>query len=322
MSRPISELAAALNANGGQISVESDRIAVRGRLRPGVYELPGDVSSQYYTGLFFALPLLGGSSRVVASSALQSKSYLAVTRAVLRDFGVDIAESERGFGEYIVAPQRFVAPDEPYAIEADWSQAAVFLCAAALGADCAVTGVRTASPQGDSAILGILEQAGCEIVQLYNSVTEENDTLVSPTEQKPRIIRSITVKTSHLCAANFDAGDIPDIVPPLAAMLCFADGESVISNCARLRLKESDRLAAVCEGLRSLGADIEIDGGSLRIRGKPTAAGGTVDSRGDHRIAMMAAVASLRCASGVYVTDAGCVAKSYPNFWNDWEGKE
>jgi 3-phosphoshikimate 1-carboxyvinyltransferase len=243
----------------------------------------------------FALPLLESASEIISIGKVQSKPYIDITRDIAARYGAVISETADG---YTVAPQSYTASAERVLAEADWSQAAFFLCADALGAECTVHGLNRNSLQGDRAALDILQRAGARVAERGKGIL-------------------LTAKRLH--AVSFDASDIPDIVPPIAAALCFADGESVISGCARLRHKESDRLTAVSEALRSLGADIAVRGDSLVIRGKPELSGGTADSAGDHRIAMMCAVASVRCKGDVFVIGAECVKKSYPDFWSDWE---
>jgi 3-phosphoshikimate 1-carboxyvinyltransferase len=281
-ARPMIPLYTALAANGAQIAANKNGAEVYGRLEPGAFALPGDVSSQYVTGLLLALPLLGGDSEILLTSPLQSRSYVDVTLDVMAKFGVSATETERGY--HIPGRQKY-SPCE-LEIEGDYSQAAFFLVAQAFGRDVRGLGLNPESKQGDRAILDIL----CR-----------------------------SVRDSELYATDVDASDIPDLVPPVAALLSCATGTSRIYNAGRLRLKESDRLEAISTELSKLGADIIIDGDALIIHGKPALHGGTVDSHDDHRIAMMAALAAIKCDRDVYVTDEDCVRKSYPNFWEDWE---
>ncbi|MDR2360607.1 MAG: 3-phosphoshikimate 1-carboxyvinyltransferase [Oscillospiraceae bacterium] len=298
LSRPIAALSGALTENGAEIKLSPDCILLSGRLRPGKYVLPGDESSQYFTGLLFALPLLDASSEIVSAGEVQSKPYIDITLDIMSRYGVNAMETANG---YAADPQTYIAPMEKISAESDWSQAAFFLCASALGAKCTIHGLRTDSLQGDRAVLDILRRSGATVSELNGG---------------------ITLTAERLNAVSFDASDIPDIVPPLAAALCVADGESVISGCSRLRHKESDRLKTVSEALSALGANIKISGDTLIIRGKPELSGGQANAAGDHRIAMMCAVASVKANGDVFIGGADCVSKSYPNFWSDWEGTE
>jgi 3-phosphoshikimate 1-carboxyvinyltransferase len=297
LSRPMAPFLDELRRHRAVVEQSDDAISVSGQLEPGVYELPGNVSSQFVTGLLLALPRLHGDSAVHLTSPLESRSYVDITCEVLSRFGVDVRPID-GTDDYAVPGwQKFHRRET--AVEGDYSQAAFFLVAGALGRDVAVHGLTQQSRQGDRAILDILRRAGIRVVET------END--------------GIKALPSRISPVDVDVSDIPDLVPPLAALLCFADGESRLYNAARLRMKESDRLEAVATELNNLGADIRIDGDSLVIRGVSELHGGAVDSRGDHRIAMMGAVAAVRCGGSVTVRGAECVSKSYPDFWRDFE---
>jgi 3-phosphoshikimate 1-carboxyvinyltransferase len=192
-----------------------------------------------------------------------------------------------------------------YAVEGDWSQAAFFLCAGALGRRVVVDGLSPGSLQGDMRILGILKDAGCDV----------------SAEMKPmRSSCSVRALAPHagLSAVTVDAKDIPDLVPPLAALACYLEGESRIDNAGRLRLKESDRLSVLASELSNIGADIRVDGDSLVIRGRRSLSGGKADAHGDHRIAMALAVAAIGCDAPVELEGWESVTKSYPDFWKDF----
>jgi len=187
-------------------------------------------------------------------------------------------------------------------VEADYSAASFFLVASALGAPVECLGLNPDSLQGDSAILRCLESAGADITSGSHG--------------------GITVSAKELRAFDIDVGDIPDLVPPLAAAMTFCRGESHITNAGRLRLKESDRLAAVSTEINRLGGKVICGDTSLTITGVTSLKGGICSSWNDHRIAMMLAVLSLKCSSPVSVDNPDCVRKSYPNFWNDFKGDE
>ena len=259
----------------------SDRAGLEGTLTPGDYSLPGDVSSQFITGLLYALPLLDGDSRIRITTELESRAYVDMTLDALRQFGV----SARWEGEQTL----FVPGNQQYhpaavAVEGDWSQAAFWYAARTLGSEVNVLGMDPDSTQGDRVVA----------------------------KQAERLARPGDVE--------LDVSQCPDLVPALAAMAAVREGTTRIVNAARLRIKESDRLAAVARVLGGMGANITEQADGLTLVGLPALAGGvTVDSFNDHRIAMMAAVAATRCQAPVIVTGAECVSKSYPHFWEDYE---
>jgi 3-phosphoshikimate 1-carboxyvinyltransferase len=191
-----------------------------------------------------------------------------------------------------------------YSVEADHSAAAFFLAAGALGCNTGCHGLRRDSLQGDRAMASIIEACGGEILW--------NDSL--GLHAKADTIRPITV----------DIRDCPDLAPPIAALLCFAEGESRITGAARLRMKESDRLHALATQLSAIGADIREEADQLVIRGVKELHGGSIDPQNDHRIAMAAAVASIRSKGTVTILNPDCVKKSYPDFWKDFcrQGRE
>ena len=253
-------------------------LAVEGTLPPGVYRLPGNVSSQFITGLLYALPLLEGDSEIVLTTRLESRSYVDMTLEALDRFGVKV---ERRPGAFLIPGRQSYVPAEVQ-VEADWSQGAFWLAAGSLGSSVSVEGLRPNSLQGDRVIAAHLAR------------------LEGPGE------------------AEIDVSDCPDLLPPLAAVAALRQGTTHLTNAARLRIKESDRLAAVAAALTALGADAEERPDSLTIRGRASLAGGRVDCCNDHRVAMMAAVAAVRCRGPVTLLGAECVAKSYPDFWEHY----
>lgn len=256
-------------------------LTVRGTLTPGIYALPGDVSSQFVTGLLYALPLLAGDSEIVLTSPLESRDYVAMTLDVLSKFGVQV-ENENYERFRVPGNQKFRAVD--MAIEADWSQAGFWYAAAFLDNAVEITGMAPASSQGDRVV-----------AELYWKLAKPGD-------------------------VDIDVSGCPDLVPPLAVMAAVRTGTTRIVNAARLRIKESDRLSAVTQVLRAMGADIAELPDGLVITGQTGLRGGvTVDSFNDHRIAMMAAIAATICTFPVTVRGAECVRKSYPGFWDDYK---
>lgn len=255
-------------------------LTVKGTLFPGDYCLPGNVSSQFVTGLLYSLPLLsGGSSRILLTTELESRNYVDMTVAVMNHFGVRVEETTDG---WLIPGNQTYTPNS-LAIEADWSQAGFFYAALGLGNELDIQGMNPDSVQGDMRIVPYHE----------------------------KLIRSGDME--------LDVSQCPDLVPPLAVLASVRRGTTQIVNAARLRIKESDRLASVTQTLNALGAQIEEYPDSLTIHGVDSLVGGvTVDCCNDHRIAMMAAMAATRCTAPVILYGAQCVEKSYPTFWEDY----
>ena len=277
-------------------------LTVAGRLNPGNYVLPGDVSSQFVSGLLFALPLLEGDSTLEILPPLESASYIELTLSSLRMFGIDIKRKDLLHYE-IPGSQTYRAPSERVQVEGDWSQAAFWLVAGAIGSQDGLCckGLRESSLQGDKAILKILRNMGADI-------TVRDSTF--------------TVAPSGLHGCEIDAADCPDLVPVLSVAAAVAEGTTHIVNAGRLRIKECDRLAAMHSELVKLGADITEEPEGLLIKGKPEGlrGGAIVDAWNDHRIAMSMAVAALACKEPLTLTGGESVSKSYPEFWKDYAG--
>ncbi len=292
--RPLSPLYEQLLAHGAALSpAGSFPLTVDGQLVPGEYRMDGGVSSQFFTGLLLALPLLNGASNVVVEGTLASAPYVALTQAVQSAFGVVV---RRDGSQISVSPQSYRSPGT-LAVEGDWSNAAFWLVAGALNGDVTVTGLRPDSAQGDRAILPLLLQMGADI-------RADGD--------------AVTVSKSRLHGIEIDATDIPDLVPVLAVAAASAEGETRIVGASRLRLKESDRIRSVCGLLHALGAPCFETPDGLRIPGGGLV-GGDADACNDHRIAMSAAVAACACTSPVRITGAESAEKSYPAFFRDFE---
>ena len=281
-------------------------LTVQGRLTPGEYRLPGDVSSQFITGLLYALPLLAGDSEIVVTTPLESRGYVAMTLDVLKQFGVEVTCRRDRF--FVPGGQSYCARD--LAVEADWSQAGFWYAAQGIGNSVVVTGMNEKSCQGDRAIL----DWGCMLrgAPLTGGITLP---IFGKTGAVPK-----EGQVSGRRAVSIDVSQCPDLVPPLAAWGALTPGcDLYVKNAGRLRIKESDRLSSVTQVLNTLGARIEEYSDRLVIEGQETLTGGTcVDSYNDHRIAMMAAIAATGCQRPVSIRGAECVAKSYPNFWEDY----
>lgn len=259
---------------------EGDSLTVRGRLRPGEYPMPGDVSSQFVTGLLFALPLLEGESIIRLTSPLESRGYVDMTLQVLRDRGIRVEELPEGFR--VPGGQQYGRGT--LGEEADYSQAAFWLAAAGLGSPLTVDGLDPDSTQGDRCVVSYFQQlAGPGRVEL-------------------------------------DIAQCPDLAPALAVRAALRPGQTArLVNAGRLRLKECDRLAAIPEELNKLGGQLTEGADFLEIRGVERLLGGVADSHNDHRIAMMLAVAATRAEGTVTIRGAESVAKSYPDFWEVYE---
>lgn len=255
---------------------------ISGKLESGVYDLEGDISSQFVTGLMMALSLLPGERRINMLTPLQSKPYVDITVEALRQYGADIKESSNG---YTVCGKKLSAHDGR--VEGDYSQAAFFFVANALGSEIEITDLDPDSAQGDKRIKQIVDSV------VYNS--NEGQRSIKP--------------------FSLDCSDIPDLVPILTVLAAFAEGKSEITNVARLRIKESDRLFAIAECLNRLGGNVKAYDDRLEIAGVKSLNGGVVDSFNDHRIAMSMAIASTRSRGDITIKDAGCVKKSYPDFF-------
>ncbi|MEG1993852.1 MAG: 3-phosphoshikimate 1-carboxyvinyltransferase, partial [Oscillospiraceae bacterium] len=228
-------------------------------------------------------------------SPLQSKAYVDMTIQTLKQFGVEIAETNNSYK--IKGGQKYVSPKEVFA-EGDWSNGAFFICGGVLSGSLKIKGLSFSSTQGDKEIYNILKNMGADL-------REENG--------------YIYAEKSVLSSASVDVSQIPDLVPILAVTMAYAKGKSVIYNAARLRIKESDRLKSTTEGILNIGGDIAEKEDSLEINGKEKLTGGEINSFNDHRIAMAMAIASLECEKPVIINDPMCVKKSYPNFYEDFE---
>ena len=282
LRRPLEPYLALFAEKGITCIQMPDALSFRGSLTPGPYRLPGNVSSQFFTGLLYGLSLLDGPSVLESTTLLESAAYVDMTIQAMGRFGVEVFREEDSRFR-IPGGQSYTPRALP--VEADWSQAAFWYAAAGVGNAVTVAGMAEDSLQGDRVILDYGRQ------------------LSGPQE--------------HLA---LDMSGCPDLLPPLAAWAALrGGGVTVLGNAGRLRLKESDRLKSVTAVLRALGADVTETPDSLVIRGQETLPGGTAaDCWGDHRIAMMAAIAATRCREPVTLRGAECVAKSYPGFWEDY----
>lgn len=291
--RRIAPLLEAIAAHGGKISAEHLPLTISGKLMPGDYTIVGNESSQYISGLLFALPLTGGDCTLTILGELSSRGYVDMTLRTLQNFGIIVHETETGFA--IPGGQRYRSPGTTQ-LEGDWSNAAFHLAAGAIGQLVTVTGLNMLAAQRDREIADILARFGA-------AVTIESD--------------YITVAPGTLTAQRIDVDQIPDLLPILAVVACAATGDTVLYNAARLRDKESDRLATTAAMITALGGRVTELPDALTIHGTGCLTGGTVDGAGDHRIVMAAAVAAGICRESVVIRGAEAVNKSYPGYFAD-----
>ena len=301
--RSVAMIEAPLRALGAECETAAGLppVRLRGPLRGGSARVDGRESSQLLTGLLVALPLAAADSTLEVAG-LASRGYVELTLDTMRAFGIE-AERDSGFERFdISGSRRYRAAD--FTVEGDWSGAAFLLVAGALAARegaLRVLGLERRSSQPDRAILDALRSCGAELDCEGGS---------------------IGVSRGRLDAFEFDATDCPDLFPPLVALALACEGETALRGARRLRGKESDRAAALSEEFAALGGEVEVEGDIIRVLGAGSAkggrlAGGRASSRGDHRIAMAAAIASLYCESPVSIEGAECVSKSWPTFFED-----
>ena len=291
--RPIREYITLLEEHG--VKCESNGclpLKIKGKLSGGVFKIRGDVSSQYVTGLLLALPLLNEDSEIILTSPLQSKPYVDMTIQVMKDFGVEITESEN---IYRIASNQSYKPCD-YKVEGDWSQAAFFLAAGAINGDISVKGLDLNSTQGDKEIVDILKRFGADIEVTNNFVR---------------------AKKSSLKGIEIDAQNIPDMVPALAVVAANAKGKTIIKNAQRLRLKESNRIESVVCNLKKMKINALETPDGMIIEGSQ-AFGAKLEGYNDHRIVMAFSVAALFAKGETFISDAQSINKSYPSFFDDY----
>ena len=271
-------------------------LTVQGRLESGNYVLPGNVSSQFVSGLMFALPLLKEDSTLTVEPPVESAGYINMTVEAITSSGV-VMDPIGPFRWRIPGGQAYHATDGR--ISGDYSQAAVLLCAAALGHDVEVTNLSADTTQGDRAVLAHLAALGAKVEE-----TEER----------------IAVKASGLHGAVLDMSDCPDIAPILALTCQLAEGESCLTGCGRLRIKECDRLAATVESLNLLGGNARAEGNDIVIKGVKQLRGGVrLPDYNDHRMVMLAAIAAADAEQPVTVEGTNALNKSWPEFLNVYQ---
>ena len=298
--RPMEPFHSLFTAHGASLAFSEGEgdftLRVTGGLKGKNFVLPGDVSSQFISGLLLAAPLQKDGVTIELTTALSSKDYVEMTRQVMEEFGVYT---------HWASPQKLVIPKNQkylssnYSLERDYSQAAFFLCAGALGQKVAVEGLKANSLQGDRALLRVLEKMGA----VYN----QNRQTIEFTQQTQQ-------------GTEIQGDHYPDVLPVLALTMALTPGKSLIKQAGRLRMKESNRFDGTIEMLKALGANIEGRGDDLVIQGQKRLRGGSmVHSHGDHRMAMVAAIAALFCENSITLRGYGAVSKSWPAFWQHYK---
>lgn len=272
-------------------------LTVIGSLKPDIFEIEGDISSQFISGLLFTLPLLGKDSKIVITkSELESKGYIDLTIQMLKRFSIKIVNND--YKEFIIeGNQKYISTE--YTVEGDYSQGAFWIVAGLIGDEIVSNNLSIDSLQGDKEVVDIVKR-------MKGDITIEK--------------RSIVTKNSETCSTVIDASQCPDIIPVLSVLASLSVGKTEIINGKRLRIKESDRITSTRTELSKLGADIVETEEGLIINGKNYLDGGVdISSWNDHRIAMAMAIASIRCKEKITITGSESVSKSYPNFWEDFK---
>lgn len=293
--RPVDVLEAPLRQLGVQITTNNGFVPVQvcGPMLGGYANVDGSLSSQILTGLLIAAPY-ARKDVILCVKDLKSKPYIDITLDMMKKFGVSVGRHD--YDSFVVpAEQTYMAQD--FCVEGDWSGAAFLLVAAALNGDVTVENISMDSCQADKAIVDALQKAGAKVAINENS---------------------ISVSHSKLQAFSFDATECPDLFPPLVSLAAHCDGMTTIQGVSRLAHKESNRALVLQTEFAKLGTKIDLDGDTMIIYGG-TLQGGKMHANNDHRIAMAGAVAALLAKSSVEIENPECVAKSYPEFWDDLE---
>lgn len=299
VSRPLQAYYDIFTEQGIEYANEAGQLplTVKGRLKAGTFRLPGNVSSQFVSGLLFALPLLEGNSVIELTSPLESASYVDMTLSCLAKYGIKVINEKHQ--RYLVkGNQHYRAVSSN--VEGDWSQAAFWAVGGALGDGLTCTGIDFDVLQGDRAIVDIMTAMGATV--------HKNGT-------------NLYIESSKTQGTIIDAADCPDIIPVLTVLAAVSRGRTEIINAGRLRIKECDRLAAISTELNKLGAAVTELPEGLIIDGRPEGlqGGAEVDAWNDHRIAMSLAITAQCCKEPIVLNGAGSVSKSYPDFWRDYE---
>ena len=345
--RPLEPLVSVLREHGMRIEQEGKLLYCSGQLKSGYYRIPGNISSQYISGLLMALPVISGESVIEITGTIESGDYISMTVEAVKAAGIELTLMGN---KYFIADGPMYNVPERLVVEKDWSSAAFPLCMGAFSSEgITVTGLNTDSVQGDKEILNVLKRFGAEVSIEPDDIfsgsdrgcKEEKNSILQNSSDETGFNRlySVTVKKEGsknekktdgsdvqnignngaacgLSGRVIDASAIPDLVPVISVVAAGTEGETRIVNAGRLRIKESDRLNTTATMLKALGADIEETEDGLIIRGKRNLTGGSTEAFNDHRIAMSAAVAAGICSGDVEILGTECTDKSFPGFWN------
>lgn len=270
---------------------------IKGPLQAKDYRLKGDVSSQFITGLLFALPKVKEDSTITWTTPLASRGYIDLTLDVLKQFGVCIIEKDH---QFMIKGDQSYQPIEA-TVEGDFSQAAFWIAAGLLGQKIVLHNLNFASKQGDAKIISIAQQMGGKII--YD-------------ENKQHFI----INPSKLKATTIDLNDIPDLGPILMVLASFAEGKTHFTHISRLRIKESDRVEAMFQALMQCGIQMKIQGDEAWISGQDMIEGQVIlDGCKDHRIVMALAILSIKARKPLTITNAEAIHKSYPTFFKEFQ---
>lgn len=268
-------------------------------IKAGEFNIKGDISSQFITGLLYTLSLLKENSVINIIGKLESKAYVDLTLDVLKEYGIDIdiiKKDDEYKGFKIKGNQIYINKD--YKVEGDYSQGAFFIVLGVLCGDIECLDLKQNSLQADKAVLDIIKKMGAKFEII-----------------KDRVV----LKKSKTKGIKIDASNCPDIIPILAVLAALSEGKTTIYNGKRLRIKESDRIKSSVEMLKNLGADVKETDDGMIIYGKDKLNGGQVDSFNDHRIVMSATMASCKCKNPVKIKNYKAIDKSYPSFFEDFK---
>jgi 3-phosphoshikimate 1-carboxyvinyltransferase len=292
MSRPFTVYETLFTENGLVFDKSDKDIFLKGDLMAGDYIIPGNISSQFISGLLFALPLKKSSSNLTVLGSFESKKYVDMTVETLALFGIKIIETEKGY--YIPGNQKYTPAN--ISIESDFSQIAFFAVAGIINGDILVKNVNNDSSQPDIAIIDVIKDMGGKIKKTKNA---------------------IHFKKSETIGKTIDLSQNPDIGPILSILASLSRETTQIINASRLRIKETDRLSASCDILKKFGVHVESNNDSMIITGQETLNGNTFHSYNDHRMVMSIAIAALRANQPVVIKKAEAINKSYPHFFED-----
>lgn len=290
LERPIGDLINCLNENGANI----DGFKINGRLSSGTYKIKGDISSQFITGLLFALPILNGDSNVEIQGSLVSEDYINITLDVLEKFGIIIKKTAKGY--FVKGNQKYVMP-QTMVVEGDYSNSAFLLSMGVLGDGVTVLNLNKNSKQGDSKIIEIIKKFGGNVKELDGGYF---------------------VSKGNLKGICIDCENTPDIVQIISVIASFSKGKTVLKNVSRLEIKESDRVQGIINNLKNGGIKAEYDGCDLTVYGGEVK-GGIFSGDNDHRTVMSSAVLSAFASGTSIIKGVEAIQKSYPTFFEDYK---